>query len=154
VKDYFVVVSLDFGASQGGEGGFPGKRYFWCSSTNYLFSMLPQPQPHLAKDFQNMKTYLSGEYDRVLMEGTGAPIVIADDLVLPPKPVTELDRVAFTVHAIERQCQLVPRGSYKFTPLQQVQPNEAFRGLSQDEANQLASYHHFRPIEQKEKLAI
>ncbi len=66
-----------------------------------------------------MKTYFTGEYDRVLINVGGAGIVVDEDLgiVIPPKNVTELDRLSFVVHTIEDQCQVVPKGSYKFTPL-------------------------------------
>lgn len=53
-----------------------------------------------------MKTYLTGEYDRVIIENTGASIVIDEDagIILPPKQITELDRVSFIVNIIEEQC--------------------------------------------------
>ena len=69
----------------------------------------------------------------------GHGIVIDEDagIILPPKQITELDRLSYVVHAIEHECQAVPRGSFKFTPLQEVRPNEAFKGLSIEDAFQL-----------------
>ena len=63
-------------------------------------------------------------------------MVIDEDagIVIPPKQITELDRVSYIVHTIEEQCQIVPRSSYKFTPLQQVRRNEAFAGLDKESA--------------------
>ena len=57
-----------------------------------------------------MKTYLTGEYDRVVFEGQGVGIVIDEDagIVIPPKPITELDRLSFVVQTIENQCHVVP----------------------------------------------
>lgn len=54
-------------------------------------------------------------------------------IVLPPKSMTELDRVSHIVHEVDNQCSVIPKGSYKFTPLKEVKKNEAFRGLSKDE---------------------
>ena len=81
----------------------------------------------------------SGEFETVLVESNAPPTVIDSDagIVLPPKHVTELDRLSHTVCQIEQQCSSVPKGALKFTPLQQIQQNEAFSGLSQEEAFEL-----------------
>ena len=81
-----------------------------------------------------MKTYLTGEYDRVLFEIGGAPIVIDEmaGIAIPPKNITELDRVSYIIHTIEDQCQVVPRHSYKYTPLKEIRKNEAFTGLTRE----------------------
>ena len=101
-----------------------------------------------------MKTYFSGEYDRVLIEVGGAPIVVDEDLVIPPKNVTELDRLAYVVHSIDSQCQVVPKGALKFTPLKEVRFNEAFMGLPKQHAFDLTQWKHFRVIQQKDKVDI
>lgn len=71
---------------------------------------------------------------------------------IPQCGVTELDRLAFVVHSIEYECQIVPVGSYKRTPVSDIHKNEAFRGLKADEAVKLSSYMHFRKCEQKAKV--
>jgi hypothetical protein len=50
-----------------------------------------------------MKTYLTGEHDKIIIQSGSAPIVVdaAENIVLPPKHITELDRVSFIVHSIE-----------------------------------------------------
>jgi len=50
-----------------------------------------------------MRTYLTGEHDKVLILSGNAPTLIdqQENLVLPPKHITELDRVCFLVHTIE-----------------------------------------------------
>ena len=55
----------------------------------------------------------------MLIESQEPPIVIdaAAGIVLPPKNLTELDRLAVTVRNIDRECSSVPRGSQKYTPL-------------------------------------
>jgi hypothetical protein len=96
-----------------------------------------------------MSCLFSGEFDTVLIESDEPPKVIdaAAGIILPPKHLTELDRLAATVMEIDRACAAVPRGCLKFTPLNQVCINEAFRGLSRDQAFQLSGWVHFRAIE-------
>ena len=84
--------------------GFPSKKFYWSSSANYIFASLPFINPKYIKDFEAMRTYFSGEYDRVLIQGSGHHVVIDDDIIIPPKPVTELDRLAYVIYTIEDQC--------------------------------------------------
>lgn len=137
VKDYYIVVAYDYNEMT---EGFPAKKFYWCSSSNYIFSQLPSILPNMRDKFNLMVTYLSGEYDRILIEGVGKGTVIDEDqgIVLPPKPVTELDRLSHIVNEIDHQCSVVPKGSYKFTPLKEVRKNEAFRGLSKEESDDSA----------------
>lgn len=68
-----------------------------------------------------------------------------EEIKIPPKDLTELDRLAFIVFAIENDCSIAPVGAFKMTPLHQVRRNEAFRGLSADQ--DLQSYLHFRNVQ-------
>jgi hypothetical protein len=45
----------------------------------------------------------SGEFDTVLVQATGAPTIIDAEagIILPPKNLTELDRLACTVKQID-----------------------------------------------------
>lgn len=72
--------------------------------------------------------------------------------VIPAKGITELDRLSFVVHTIEHQCQIVPFGSYKKTPLGEVKRNEAYRGRKLDELKDLSQYAHLRPVFSREKI--
>ena len=55
-----------------------------------------------APQFDQMKTYFTGEYDKILIEVAGAsPVVIDEDIVIPAKNVTELDRLSYVVHQID-----------------------------------------------------
>ena len=85
----------------------------------------------------------------MLIESQEPPRVIdaAAGIVLPPKHLTELDRLAATVCEIDRSCCAVPRGALKFTPLNQVKFNEAFRGMARDQAFSLQGWVHFRAVE-------
>ena len=63
----------------------------------------------------------------------------------------EIDRVHYIVRAIENDCQITPHGAFKLTTSHEVNRNEAFRGLSLEDAFKLSSYSHFRNVQQKEK---
>lgn len=101
----------------------------------------------------------TGEHYKILVEeGAGEDQETYkfenDTLVVTNKPknITELDRLAYVVNEIDRQCHLVPEGSVKLTPLHELRRNEAFTGLSKEEATNLAKYVHFRKVEFKDKI--
>ena len=101
-----------------------------------MFAILPSVNEKYCALFGSMNTYFTGEHDRVLLEVGGQSIVIDAEsgLVLPPKHVTELDRLSYVVRTIDHDCHAIPRMSYKFTPLKETRKNEAFKGLSPDQA--------------------
>lgn len=78
----------------------------------------------------------------------------SEQLVIPPKNFTELDRLATVVHSIEENCQLVPLGAVKLLPTHELIQNPAFRGLKIDEASKPENYLHFRVPHSKEKKLI
>lgn len=93
VKDYFVAVALTYT----GQRDFPKKQFFWCSASNFIFAQLPDALKQHETAFNKMQTYFTGEFDRVLISGGSEGVKIDEGLVLPPKHVTELDRLAWTV---------------------------------------------------------
>jgi radial spoke head protein 9 len=80
--------------------------------------------------------------------GTSNLVFIDADLLckvkIPAKGLTELDRLAYVVQQIDCDCQIVPRGAIKKTPLEETRRNEAFKGLKADEACITSNYFHFR----------
>ena len=80
---------------------------------------MPTVKPEQASQLIDLGVLFSGEFDTVLIESNEPPKVIdaAAGIILPPKNLTELDRLAATVREIDRSCATVPRGSQKFTPL-------------------------------------
>jgi hypothetical protein len=65
---------------------------------------------------------------------------------LEGKDVTELDRLSYTVSQIDCQTTVVPVGSYKMNPLNEVSRNEAFEGCMMEKICELNSYMHLRPV--------
>ena len=70
------------------------------------------------------------------------------------KDVTELDRLSYTVMQIDRQTTVVPVGSYKMSPLNEVSYNEAFEGCMMEKICELNSYMHLRPVQTQEKKSL
>ncbi len=102
MKDYYVAMALRYV----GQTDFPEKQFFWCSSTTWVFAQMPKVQDEQKQNFDQMKTFFSGEFDRVLIESNEPPKVIdaEEGIVLPPKHITELDRLAYVVNEIEKDC--------------------------------------------------
>jgi len=134
------------------KGSFPRKQFYWASSSNFIFSSLPESDPAHAPKFQSMRTLFSGEFDTVVFESSEAPKVIdaAHGIILPAKHLTELDRLAYVVREIDRSCSVIPSGALKYTPLHQVIFNEAFRGLPADVAFDFSGWKHFRTAENQD----
>lgn len=154
IKDYFIALGLNFN----GETGFCSKSFYWCSSTNYNFASMPLVSKKLAPTLATFNGLFTGEHDKILKEGVedGQETYVFENDVLvvssKGKNITELDRLAYTVNEIDRQCHLVPEGSTKLTPLHEIRRNEAFVGLNKDDAICLSKYYHFRRVEFKDKV--
>lgn len=59
-------------------------------------------------------------------------------------PLTELDRLTWTVSKINEECLIVPKGSMILTSKKIMQKNNNFNGLSRNNANQIEFYQHLR----------
>ena len=156
IRDYYVV--FYYGRSRPETANaVPPKHHFWCSSTNFTFSNLPEPSAEASEKLGGLTTLFSGEFDSVLVESNEAPKVIdaAAGIILPPKHLTEMDRLSVVVKQIDQSCSCVPKGSFKCTPSHTVCANEGFRGLAVDASCNLENWQHLRVIklEQNKNLA-
>ena len=87
----------------------------------------------------------------------GAPVNDDDsdvEVKPPPKNLTELDRLAYVVLAIENDTALVPIGAFRLTPTHELRYNDSFKGLTANEASFLKSYQHFKAPEHPEKKEL
>ncbi len=73
---------------------------------------------------------------------------------MPKRNLTELNRLAVVVHAIENDCHLCPMGAFKMTPRHELRRNEAFKGLDAANGAHLKSYQHFRNVQDPQKKAL
>mmetsp|Transcript_12101 Transcript_12101/g.16430 ORF Transcript_12101/g.16430 Transcript_12101/m.16430 type:complete len:162 (-) Transcript_12101:308-793(-) len=133
---------------------------FWCQPSSWQFSMLEAPKLQLAPILEQFQTMFTGESERQIVDRQGYSDQLRlregsfDASVLPANGVTELERLSYVIYQIERQCQIVPVGSWRKNTLGYVQPNEAFRGLRRNQLCSLDSYMHLRPCEQKDKIDL
>jgi hypothetical protein len=75
----------------------------------------------------------------------------AEEIKVPPKELTEIDRLNYVVYAIENDCQIAPLGAFKMTSQHQVRRNEAFKGLGASDSLNLTNYVHFRNVQDAQK---
>lgn len=152
--DYYVAV----GQNTLGRKNFPERVFYFCQPSNWQFSLLEPAKTALAPIFEQIQTMFTGESERQIVNAQGFSDQVRllpgtlDGLVLPEKGVTEQDRLSYVVQSIERQCQVVPVGSYKKNTLGEVSQNEAFRGLRFADLTSLDNFMQLRPVEQKEKV--
>lgn len=172
-SDYFIASSIFYE----GKYEFPEKKFFWASSNDFKFEELPETLEQHNEFINKYNDFFTGDSAKILEnletpagEGEGDQQQEEneegegddknkdidtesedDEVKVPPKNLTELDRLAFVVKAIENDCQVVPVGSIKLTPLHEVRKNEAFKGLCCKTAFSEESYLHFRAAQTKEK---
>jgi radial spoke head protein 9 len=94
VKNYYVALGLNFR----GEEEFPAKKFFWCSSGNFIFAELPECNSNqdIKSRLEGMSTLFTGEFDKILIDAAetgevGRVIGNEDDedmIRLPPKHIT------------------------------------------------------------------
>ena len=153
-KDYYISKAFYFK----GFKNFPKKKYFFCSSNNFIFSELPDIQPHHFDNFYKFNTYFIGNPDIILEKYDLAQNKNTDEVIgdtfkpqLKKKNMTETDRLSFVVRTIDHDTSVVPIGGYKMLPIGELRPNDLFEGLSSQDLDKSEKYVHLRPVENQEK---
>ena len=154
-KDYYIAKALYYK----GHLEFPKKKYYFCSSSNFIFSELPDIQPHHIQNFKKFNTYFIGNPDIILEKYDSENNTNLDDEMvgdtfkprLKKKNMTETDRLSFVVRAIDRDCSVVPIGGFKMLPINELRRNDLFEGLNSEDLDKKEKYVHFRPVENQEK---
>ena len=154
-KDYYIAKALYYK----GYPQFPKKKYFFCSSSNFIFSELPSLQSHQIPNFHKFNTYFIGNPDIILEKYESNNAANFDeenegDSFKPKakkKNMTETDRLSFVVRAIDRECSVVPVGGFKMMPINELRRNDLFEGLNSEDLDKKEKYVHFRPVENQEK---
>lgn len=156
-KDYYIALGLRFK----GHKDFPQKTFYW-SNSSFVFAPLPAVRNEYASIAKKMTTFFTGEHEKVLQtvpHKNEEPIDLdSESIELPtgdvPKDFTELDRLSFVVHKIEKDCHVVPQGAYKLTPIHEIRQNDLFQGLTKEEMEKIEMYQHFRVPETTEKKEL
>lgn len=154
---------------------FPQKKFFFCLSNDYTFKEMPGLNDQHKEFVDRDTSFFLGVPDRKLIvkegeeaeneapveeaeeagsEGAkedGSDISEPEEVKVPPKELTEIDRVNYVVNAIETDCQIAPVGAYKMTAQHQVRRNEAFKGLAPEQSLHPSCYLHFRNVLDEEK---
>lgn len=163
--DYFIAVGVTFKEMF----EFPQKKFFFCLSNDYTFKEMPGLNDQHKEFVDRDTSFFLGVPDRKLIVKEGeeeaqepppeeaeeeegdkkeeeSDVSEAEEVKVPPKELTEIDRVNYVVNAIETDCQIAPVGAYKMTAQHQVRRNEAFKGLSSTQSLNASSYLHFRNV--------
>ena len=153
-KDYYVCKALYYK----GQPYFPKIKYFFCSSNTFIFSELPDIQPHHIDNFYKFNTYFIGNPDVILekyedKQNSNLCEEIGDTFKpnLKKKNMTENDRLSFVVRTIDHDTSVVPVGGFKMLPINELRRNDLFEGLSSEELGKKENYVHGRTVENKEK---
>jgi len=173
-NDYYIALGLTYTD----QFEFPQKKFFYCLSNDYTFQEMPDLNDQHKEFIDRDCSFFIGEPKRKLNqkaegEAEEAPVEEKDEdeegkvkeddseisdkeeIEIPKKELTELDRLKYVVLAIENDCQIAPIGAFKMTAQHQVRRNEAFKGLSIKDSLNLENYVHFRNVQdpaQKRKL--
>ncbi len=132
-KDYYVALAIFFRDHY----LFPKKKFYFCSSTNFVFSELPEICEHHLKDFLKFNTYFIGNPDVILQTYASAEESYyvdeeeKDDYFKPKialKNLTESDRLSYVVRSIDFDASVVPEGAYKMLPVNEMRKNDLFTG--------------------------
>ena len=153
-KDYYISKALYYKGFQ----NFPKKRYFFCSSSNFIFSELPDIQPHHIDNFYKFNTYFIGNPDIILEKYESEQNQNLDEVIgdkfkpkLKKKNMTETDRLSFVVRTIDHDTSVVPVGGFKMLPINELRRNDLFEGLSSEDLDKKEKYVHLRTVENQEK---
>ncbi|XP_056150747.1 radial spoke head protein 9 homolog isoform X2 [Lampris incognitus] len=84
-------------------------------------------------------------------QGEGGGATKEEDV---PMQVTEEIRLAVTVHQIDEEVSVVPRGAFIKNPQGLVQTNRSFEGLSHTEAQKLDNFFHFTEPKNLKKKSV
>ncbi len=152
-KDYYIALAIYYKGFK-----FPKKKFYFCSSSTFSFSELPEIQSHHLNEFSKFNTYFIGNPDVILEKFSDNKNININEQIgdifkpnLKLKNLTESDRLSFIVRTIEHDTSIVPLGGFKMLPINEIRRNDLFEGLSSDELDKIENYFHFRKIESQNK---
>ena len=153
-KDYYICKAIYYKGHQ----NFPRIKFYFCCSNSFIFSELPDIQPHQIDNFYKFNTYFIGnpdvileKYDTKKNENLCEEIGDTFKPNLKKKNMTENDRLSFVVRSIDHDTSVVPVGAFKMLPINELRRNDLFEGLKCDELAKKEKYVHLRPVENKAK---
>ena len=160
--DYYVAMGVTYKSQY----EFPTKTFYWATSKDYTFKQFRKLNTQHAEKYDGMQEGFrgNGAHVYITVEGhrdTDSPRSVQDksdkerdplassseedpnkDFI--PRNLTEEDRLLYTVHAIENDCNIVPQGAFRMNEDHEVERNASFRGLDSKGCFELSKYSHFR----------
>jgi radial spoke head protein 9 len=134
-KDYYIALAINFREHP----LFPKKKFYFCNSTNFVFSEMPEVLEHHLKDMEKFNTYFIGNPEIILEKYESNNDKIEDfeeshdneDIFKPKyrlKNLTEGDRLSYVVRSIDYDTNVVPEGAFKMLPINEMRRNDTFTG--------------------------
>ena len=171
--DYYIAMGVTYRHQY----EFPTKTFFFASSTDFVFRKFRDANTFHKDKYDELTGAFTGDstlvHVKVDPEVTEADIEAKKaekqqanldplddtpeedpDAFVIKRSLIEEDRLLMTVLAIENDCQIVPKDSFRMTENHEVERNVAFRGLSRDACFDLTSYSHFRNVQDDAKKAL
>ena len=170
--DYYIAM----GVSYKGQYEFPTKTFYWCTGGVWAFKKFRELNTQHKEKYDGIVGGFRGDGKHVYIQVDGHreegeeavkeeksekerdPLASSSeedplkDFI--PRNLTEEDRLLYIVHAIENDCNIVPKGSFRMTTEHEVERNASFRGLNTDSAFQLNQYSHFRNCQDQTKKEL
>jgi len=135
-QDYLVVYNVD------PFGEFPDKKYYFCTTSNYVLRNFPQQKAGYEDQASKIITAFTG--DPSFFAYNGEEPEPEDPEAPPVERFREMNRLAYTVKTIDNNCAVVPRGALVVDATKKAIPNLYFNGLSHQSSTELRSYMHLR----------
>eukprot|EP00937_MAST-01D_sp_MAST-1D-sp2_P005048 g5048.t1 len=130
---------------------YPAKKFYFCNANKIELQQMPELSEADAARLAKASPADMFEGDpSFIIEEAEAPE--AAEGAEPPAPLTELQRLASTVAAIDADTATVPRGAWIVSPTHQVVKNVSYTGLNFEAAAKLESYYHFREAKDAETV--
>ena len=172
-NDYYLALLVNYK----GHYEFPTKTFYYTTSATWVFTPLPEIKKyHIEDNEANHFNFFSGEPGEIIKQyvDPDAPEEMekqADEKPQNPDPLdisdsednkvitvekkenfTELDKLAFTVRAIDFETSIFPQGAIKLIPIHELRRNDNFKGLKPEELKDITKYSHFRKLTQLNKI--
>ncbi|XP_031177691.1 radial spoke head protein 9 homolog [Sander lucioperca] len=146
-EDYFI-------AQGKGEDELQDKKNLYSFNCMDWF-LLPPATESMIEKASKIKSRFIGDpsyvYEHIEIRRQGERDDTTEEVVTK---VNEESRLAVTVHQIDDEASVVPRGAFVKSPHGLVQMNRSFGGLSHSEARKLDNFFHFSEAKNLKKKSI
>ncbi|TDH00301.1 hypothetical protein EPR50_G00187100 [Perca flavescens] len=146
-EDYFI-------AQGRGEDELQDKKNLYSFNCMDWF-LLPPATESMKEKVSKIKSRFIGDpsfvYEHIEIRRQGERDDATEEVVIK---VNEESRLAVTVHQIDDEVSVVPRGAFVKSPHGLVQMNRSFGGLSHSEAGKLDNFLHFSEAKNLKKKSI